>query len=343
MEIGAVIPHHEIGNDPGAIKAYAEGVEDLGMTHLMIYDHVVGVDRNRPGGFEGPYDSNTAFHEPMVLFGFLAACTTSIDFVTAILILPQRQTVLVAKQAAELAILSGNRFKLGIGVGWNTVEYDALNEDFRTRGKRQEEQVDLMRRLWTEDVFSYDGEYHQFEHASILPRPTEPIPVLFGGSAPALLDRCARLGDGWIPLGTPNDKSDDRIAEMRRVARERASRGTVSRSALRRSTPAAIPIGGEPRPAVGRPRRHPYGDRHPQRRRHRRRRPPRPHRRLPRRRRRHRRLTHRPASGHRTDAHGHQFRDQEDSSGRPAATGHRSDASAHHFGDQNEGWGWVRA
>src|SRR5690606_26457435 len=128
-----------------------------------------------------------------------------------------------AKQAAEVAILSGNRLKLGVGVGWNTVEYDALNEEFGTRGKRQEEQVHLMRRLWTEDVFSYDGEYHRFEHASILPRPTESIPVLCGGPAPARLDRCARLGDGWLPLGSPNDKSAERIAEMRRV-REAAGR-----------------------------------------------------------------------------------------------------------------------
>ncbi len=217
MQLGAVIPHHEIGTDPGAIRAFAQGAEELGVTHLLIYDHVVGVDRNRPGGFEGPYDSNTAFHEPMVLFGFLAACTTTVDLVTAILILPQRQTVLVAKQAAELAILSGNRFKLGVGVGWNTVEYDALGEEFGNRGRRQEEQVELMRRLWTEDVFSYAGEYHRFEHASILPRPTQPVPVLFGGSAPALLDRCARLGDGWLPLGSPNDKSADRVAELRRL------------------------------------------------------------------------------------------------------------------------------
>jgi probable F420-dependent oxidoreductase len=217
MEIGAVIPHNEIGTDPGAIRAYAAGAEELGVTHLLLYDHVVGVDRKRPGGFEGPYDSNVAFHEPMVMFGYLAACTSSVDLVTAILILPQRQTVLVAKQAAELAVLSGNRFKLGIGVGWNTVEYDALNEEFATRGRRQEEQVDLMRRLWTEDVFSYSGEFHRFEHASILPRPSVPVPVLFGGSAPALLDRCARLGDGWIPLGTPNDKSAERIAEIRRI------------------------------------------------------------------------------------------------------------------------------
>lgn len=217
MEIGAVIPHHEIGSDPGAIRAFAQGAEELGVTHLLIYDHVVGVDRNRPGGFEGPYDSNVAFHEPMVLFGFLAGCTTRVELVTAVLILPQRQATLVAKQAAEIAILSADRLRLGVGVGWNTVEYDALNEDFHTRGRRQAEQVELMRRLWTEDVFSFHGEFHRFEHASILPRPAAPIPVLFGGSAPAVLERCARLGDGWMPLGSPNDKSADRIAELRRL------------------------------------------------------------------------------------------------------------------------------
>jgi len=217
MEIGCVLPHHEIGSDPGAIRAYAQGAEELGMTHLLAYDHVVGVDRNRPGGFEGPYDSNTQFHEPFVLFGFMAACTTTIEFASAIMILPQRQTVLAAKQAAELAILSDNRFVMGIGVGWNDVEYDALNENFRNRGKRQEEQVDLMRRLWTEDVFSYDGKYHHFEHACLAPRPSRPVPILFGGSAPALLDRAARLGDGWVPIGTPNEKTAARIAEMKQV------------------------------------------------------------------------------------------------------------------------------
>ncbi|MEZ5298224.1 MAG: LLM class F420-dependent oxidoreductase [Ilumatobacteraceae bacterium] len=220
MEIGCVLPHHEIGSDPGAIRAFAQGAEELGMTHLLAYDHVVGVDRKRPGGFEGPYDSNTQFHEPLVLFGFLAACTSTIELASTILILPQRQAVLVAKQAAEVAILSNNRLVLGVGVGWNTVEYDALNEDFSTRGRRQAEQVDLMRRLWTEDVFSYDGEFHHFEHACIAPRPSQPIPILFGGSAPALLDRCARLGDGWFPLGSPNDKSGERIAEMKRIRTE---------------------------------------------------------------------------------------------------------------------------
>lgn len=223
LRIGAVVPHHEIGADPGAIRAYAQGVEELGVDHLMIYDHVLGAPRDRPGGFDGPYDADTAFHEPMVFFGFVAALTTRVDLVTAILILPQRQTALVAKQAAELAVLSGNRFKLGVGVGVNRVEFDALGENFGTRGRRQEEQVDLMRRLWTEPVISYHGEFHDFDDAGILPRPSTPPPVLFGGSAPAVLDRCARLGDGWIPLGSPNEKSAHRIAEIRQ-RREAAGR-----------------------------------------------------------------------------------------------------------------------
>ena len=217
MEFGAVIPHNEIGTDSGAIKAYAQGAEELGVTHLLIYDHVMGADRDRPGGFKGPYDKGVAFHEPFVLFGFLAAVTQRVDLVTSVMILPQRQAVLAAKQAAEVAILSDNRLKLGIGVGWNTVEYDGLNEDFSTRGRRQEEQVDLMRRLWTEESMSYAGEFHHFDKASILPRPSRPIPVMFGGSAPAVIDRCARLGDGWIPLGTPNEKSAQRVAELRRI------------------------------------------------------------------------------------------------------------------------------
>ena len=220
MKIGAVIPHHEIGDDPGAIRDYAQGAEQLGLDHLMIYDHVMGADRVRPGGFEGPYDKDVAFHEPFVLFGFLAACTRRVDLITAVLILPQRQTVLVAKQAAEVAILSGNRLKLGVGVGWNELEYQALDQDFGTRGRRQAEQVELMRRLWTEDAFSFEGEFHTIDHSSILPRPSAPIPVLFGGSAPAVLERCARLGDGWMPLGSPSDKVVARIARLRELRAE---------------------------------------------------------------------------------------------------------------------------
>jgi len=221
MQLGAVLPHSEIGSDPGAMRAYAQGLEALGVTHLLIYDHVVGADRNRPGGFEGAYDKDVAFHEPFVTLGFIAGCTTTIELTTAVLILPQRQTVLVAKQAAELAILSGNRFRLGVGVGWNTVEYESLGIPFGHRGKRQESQVTFMRRLWTEpDAFSYHDEFHTMTLASILPRPTAPVPVLFGGSAPATLDRCGRIGDGWMPLGSPNEKAADRIATIRRVRTE---------------------------------------------------------------------------------------------------------------------------
>lgn len=161
MKIGAVLPHNEIGTDPGAITAYLQGVEELGMTHLLIYDHVMGAARNRPGGFDGPYDSEIAFHEPMTFFAFAAAVTSSIELVTTVMILPQRQTVLVAKQAAEVAILSQNRLRLGVGTGWNEVEYVALNEDFTNRGRRQAEQVELMRQLWANDAFTYEGTYHR--------------------------------------------------------------------------------------------------------------------------------------------------------------------------------------
>ncbi|HEX7037150.1 MAG TPA: LLM class F420-dependent oxidoreductase [Pseudomonadales bacterium] len=223
MEFGAVFPHNEIGTDPGAIRAFAQGVEALGATHLLIYDHVLGADPNRPGGWRGPYDKDVAFHEPFTTFAFLAAVTEKLELVTTVLILPQRQTALVAKQAAEVAILSRDRFRLGVGTGWNQVEYEALNEDFRTRGRRQEEQVELLRRFWTEDTFTFRGEFHTVTAAGINPRPSRPIPIWFGGSAPKLLERCARLGDGWIPLMGPTDAARDAIDTIRRH-RESAGR-----------------------------------------------------------------------------------------------------------------------
>ena len=215
MKTGIVLPHHEIGTDPGAIRAFVKGAEELGAAHIMIYDHVVGADRNRPGGFEGPYDKDVQFHEPFTFFAYVAALTTRIELVTGIIILPQRQTALVAKQAAELAILSENRLRLGIGTGWNTVEYEVLNEDFTNRGRRQEEQVELMRRFWQEDCFSYEGKYHQFTLAGINPRPSQPVPIWFGGGAPALLDRCARLGDGWMSVTGPDKRAEAAIESMR--------------------------------------------------------------------------------------------------------------------------------
>ena len=215
MEIGAVFPHNEIGTDPQAIKDYAQGVEELGVTHLLIYDHVLGADRDRPGGFEGPYDKDVAFHEPFTTFAFIAAVTKKLDMITTVMILPQRQTVLVAKQAAELAILSNNRFKLGIGVGWNTVEYTGLNENFKNRGKRQEEQVELMRLLWENEVLEYKGDYHHIDKASINPRPSKIVPIWFGGGAPQLIERCADLGDGWIPLMGPNEAARKALAAIK--------------------------------------------------------------------------------------------------------------------------------
>jgi probable F420-dependent oxidoreductase len=215
MEIGAVLPHNEISNDPGALRAYLEGVEDLGMTHLLAYDHVLGADRNRPGGFQGPYDKDVAFHEPLTFFAFAAGVTRTIEFASTVLILPQRQAVLVAKQCAEVAIVSGNRLRLGVGTGWNKVEYQALNERFDNRGKREVEQIEVMRRLWTEELVSYEGEYHTIDAASINPRPSRPVPIWLGGSAPVVLERCARIGDGWMPVGGPDD-SKPLLDEIRR-------------------------------------------------------------------------------------------------------------------------------
>ena len=215
MEFGAVFPHNEIGTDPGAIRDYAQGAEALGATHLLIYDHVMGADPNRPGGWKGAYDKDVAFHEPLTTFAFIAAVTEKIDLITTILILPQRQTVLVAKQAAEVALLSSNRLRWGVGTGWNKIEYEALDVAFSQRGERQEEQVELLRKLWTEDSLTYSGKYHTVSAASINPRPSQPIPIWFGGSAPALLERCGRLGDGWIPLMGANDAARQCIETIR--------------------------------------------------------------------------------------------------------------------------------
>jgi probable F420-dependent oxidoreductase len=215
MEFGAVLPHNEIGTDPGAIRAWAQGVEALGAGHILLYDHVLGADPNRPGGWRGAYDKDVAFHEPLTTFAFIAAVTEHVHMMPTVMILPQRQAALVAKQAAEVAILSRNRFRLGVGTGWNTIEYEALGVPYAGRGKRQEEQVELMRKLWTEDTLTFEGNLHRVDRASINPRPAKPIPVWFGGSAPALLERCARIGDGWIPLMGANDAARAAIDTIR--------------------------------------------------------------------------------------------------------------------------------
>lgn len=207
MEFGAVFPQNEIGNDPGAIRDFGQAAESLGFGHLLIYDHVLGADRNREGGFTGPYDKDTPFHEPFVTLGFLSAVTSRISFCTTVLVLPQRQTALVAKQAAEVAILSEGRLRLGVGVGWNAVEYEALGQDFHSRGRRQAEQVELLRALWENDTVEFNGTWDKVVKAGINPRPGKSIPVWFGGAAPGAIERAARLGDGWIPLMGPNDQA----------------------------------------------------------------------------------------------------------------------------------------
>jgi probable F420-dependent oxidoreductase len=199
MKIGVVFPQTEIGNDPAAIRDYAETAEGLGYSHMLAYDHVLGANPDRPGGWAGPYTFQTPFHEVFVLFSFLAGITRRIELVTGILILPQRQTALVAKQAASLDLLSGGRLRLGVGLGWNEVEYTGLNEDFHNRGKRIEEQVALLRRLWTEPLVDFKGQWHTILDAGINPLPVQrPIPIWFGGHAEPVLRRIARLGDGWM-------------------------------------------------------------------------------------------------------------------------------------------------
>jgi probable F420-dependent oxidoreductase len=202
VRVGVVFPQTEIGTDPGAIREFAQAVEGMGYTHLLIYDHVVGAhpDRLAGLGIRPPYTYRSPFHEPLVLFGYLAAVTRTLKLATGILILPQRQTVLVAKQAAEVDVLSGGRLRLGVGLGWNPVEYEALGQRFSDRGRRLEEQVALLRRLWTEELVDFTGRYHTVRGAGVNPLPVQrPIPIWMGGSADPALRRIARLADGWIP------------------------------------------------------------------------------------------------------------------------------------------------
>src|SRR5260221_2270542 len=183
MNIGVVFPQTEIGADRGAIREYARRVEELGFTHLLAYDPVPGADPEVHTPWNGPYDVDTPFHEPFVLFGYVAAIT-NVELVTGIIILPQRQTALVAKQAAEVDLLTNGRFRLGVGLGWNKVEYDALGTNFSDRGRRSVEQVELLRRLWTERSVTHDGAYEHVTGAGIAPLPIQrPIPVWIGASS----------------------------------------------------------------------------------------------------------------------------------------------------------------
>ena len=221
MKLGAIFPQTEIGADPAGVRDYAQAAEAMGYEDLAVFDHVLGADASKHANWERPYRHTDMFHEPFVLFGYLAAITEKIRMTTQVLILGQRQTALVAKQAAEVDVLTGGRLRLGIGTGWNYVEYEALGEDFHNRGRRSVEQIRLMRALWTEEVVDFKGRYHQISHAGINPLPVQrPIPIWFGGGHDRVIRRIGRMGDGWFPQFQPDSEGQEKIAQMRQHARD---------------------------------------------------------------------------------------------------------------------------
>jgi probable F420-dependent oxidoreductase len=220
MEIGVVFPQTELGGDRGAVRAYGQGVADLGYAHVAAYDHVLGADTAVHGDIGGPYDVHDTFHEPLMLFAYLAGFT-QLRFTTSILIGPQRQTALLAKQAAELDIVSGGTFRLGLGIGWNRVEYEALGYSFADRGAFLEEQVGVLRQLWTQESVTVDGRFHHITAAGLAPLPIQrPIPIWLGAFAPAALRRVGRLADGWFPMARPGGGLDEALAVVAQGARE---------------------------------------------------------------------------------------------------------------------------
>ncbi|MGE5853717.1 MAG: LLM class F420-dependent oxidoreductase [Deltaproteobacteria bacterium] len=221
MRLGVVFPQTEIGSDRVVIKDYAQAAEELGYSHILAYDHVIGANLASRPGWQPPYSHLDTFQEPLVLYGYLAGLTKTIELTTGIIILPQRQTVLVAKQAATVDVLSGGRLRFGIGIGWNPVEYEALGQDFKNRGQRSEEQVELLRQLWTRELVTFHGRWHTVIDAGINPLPIQrPIPIWFGGTDDRALRRLAKLGDGWFPLMNPDDKCRAAIEKVRSYARE---------------------------------------------------------------------------------------------------------------------------
>jgi probable F420-dependent oxidoreductase len=224
MKLGVIFPQTEIGNDPAAIRDFGQAVEALGYDHLLVFDHVLGAPAQafeQRFGFRPPYNHETPFHEPFVLFGYLAACTDRIEFVTGILVLSQRQTALVAKQAAEVDVLTKGRLRLGVGIGWNAVEFEALGESFRNRGRRVEEQIAVLRALWTNELVELEGRYHTIRSAGINPLPVQrPIPLWMGGMADNAVRRIVRIADGWFPQFGPDERGAASLERFRGWVRE---------------------------------------------------------------------------------------------------------------------------
>jgi probable F420-dependent oxidoreductase len=217
MRVGVVFPQTETDADAGALREYVQAVEGMGYDHVALYDHVLGASPDRPGGWRGPYTDQHPFHEVFVTLGFIAAITSRLGLVTGVLVLPQRQTALVAKQAAEVDILSGGRLRLGVGLGWNKVEFEALGEEFNNRGRRVEEQVALLRRLWTEPVVDFRGDFHRVSSAGLKPLPGRRVPIWMGGTARAAKLRLARIADGWMMNSGTEEDPRAALAEVRQM------------------------------------------------------------------------------------------------------------------------------
>ncbi len=218
MKLGAVFPQNIIGGGPDLVRDFAQTVEGLGYSHIIAYDHVLGVNRAAYPDWKGPYTSADLFHDPFTLFSYMAGITEKIEFSPQIVILPQRQAVLVAKQAASLDVLSKGRLRLGIGVGWNKVEYTSLGENFHDRGKRSEEQIAVMRALWADPHVVFEGEHHAIPDAGINPLPTKPLEVWIGGGAEKTYDRIGRMGDGWLNIYVAPDKVEPALDIIRTSA-----------------------------------------------------------------------------------------------------------------------------
>lgn len=235
MKVGAIYPQTELGGDIGAVKAFAQAAEAMGYDHLVIYDHVLGADHaGRDPKLRGPYKNTDPFHEPLITYAYLAGVTEKIELVTGVLVLPQRQTALVAKQAADVDLFSGGRLRLGVGVGWNWVEFDGLElpDTFKKRGRRQEAQIELLRKLWAEQMIDHEDEFHRIDRAGILPLPKRQIPIWLGGSSEIAYDRAARLADGFLISGRSQEyamKIKTRIeGQLDELGRDRASFGFES-------------------------------------------------------------------------------------------------------------------
>jgi len=234
VHVGVQLPQNEIGVDPGEIRELVQGIRDLGFHHVSVLDHVLGADRGTYGDRDFlPYDATSVLHEPLVLFGFITACAPELHLLTSILVLPQRQTALVAKQVAEIDVLARGQLRLGVAIGWNDVEYEALGMDFHTRGRRLEEQVGLLRRLWTEPVVTFEGEFDRMRAVAVNPPPVQrPIPIWFGGSTERARWRAAVLGDGLVarwPLPERPLESDwpAHLEQMRAWRREAGLDGEI--------------------------------------------------------------------------------------------------------------------